>query len=95
MRRIVAIGVAAVGVVAILGLGLTSVQASDKVDICHFTGHESDEDEPIHDFFVETSGHAAACVLRGGNVITVAMAGAVNGHGAIDFPDDEGGPGPD
>ena len=71
----------AAGVAAVLGLGLTPLQAADKVDICHFSGHESNV-EPQHDFFVEWQGHAIECVLLGGNVINVAMEGAVNGHGA-------------
>lgn len=90
MRKRITIGLGIVSLMAFAGDGLVpgQVQAADKVDICHFSGHESDGGKGASpDFLIggmggpKGGGDEKTCKTLGGNVISVSVNGAVNGHG--------------
>ena len=69
------------------GLLSTQLQAknsekSEKVDICHFSGHQSDGAEPVSDFIIDERGSPAIdCDDLGGDVISISE-NALKAHGA-------------
>ena len=65
------------------------VLADDKVTICHFPGHEAVKGG---DFEVPGGPKGEAkCNILGGNVISVGINAAINGHGVlIKKPGDDG-----
>ena len=67
------------------GLLSTQLQAknsekSEKVEICHFSGHQSDGGEEQADFIIDGSGDAEACYALGGDDITISE-NALPAHG--------------
>ena len=78
MRRVIAVGCAVFGVVAVGGLGLLTVpiQAQQvQMDICHFGGHRSAADD-IPDFKIDTVHPPFMCDNLNGNVINVSAKAA-------------------